>query len=229
MLLVGSAAGFFVASSAERANERTTAAALNAPEGSAAREGAERSSSTAVPATRSTLAATTSLPLALSTASSTAASTTAPEGSPAREAAERARRNGATSTVASTSTTPAPTTTTVPSVATTSATEAAAGPATSGTSPSGGESLFGIRTESAATAAVVVVTLLVFALLVVVIADRRVLLATGAFVALLTLLDLREALHQHQEARTGLVAAALALAATHLVSSATAFSGFWRQ
>jgi hypothetical protein len=207
VVLLVSAAGFAVASSAERAKERPAGAGLSAPEGSAAREAAERATPTPVTATvAQTAEATSTLP-----------STTAPEGSPAREAAERARRKGATtaSTTAAAPTTAA----TVASVPTTVAPTAVA--------PSSGrvvgETLFGVHTESAGATAAGVLALVTAAALVLVLADRRILLGVAALALLFALLDGREALHQHDEARAGLVAAALVLAAAHL--AATALSG----
>jgi hypothetical protein len=58
------------------------------------------------------------------------------------------------------------------------------------------------------------------AALVLAVPDRRVLLGVAAIALLVAILDIREAVHQHDEARAGLVAAALALAAAHVSAAA---------
>jgi hypothetical protein len=67
--------------------------------------------------------------------------------------------------------------------------------------------------------ALAVAVLLLAAFLAVVARRKQTLLAIAAVVAVLALLDAREALHQHDEGRTGLVVAAAALGVAHLAAS----------
>ena len=85
-----------------------------------------------------------------------------------------------------------------------------------------------MRTESAGATAAAVLALVVAAALVLALPDRRVLLAVAAFALLLAVLDGREALHQHDEARAGLVAAALLLTAAHLIATALSLGAYLR-
>jgi hypothetical protein len=211
-LLILSAVGFAVAANVERAKEREGAApGLNAPEGSAAREAAERTSATTTPSTQGSTTSTSA-----PTPPTSANPLSAPEGSPAREAAERARRNGATTT----STLPPPVSGSPQPV--TSTTQAA--PAASSTlrapPQSSPEALFGIHTESTATTTIAVALLIGAAVVALWARKRWPLLVVAALTSLFALLDTREAWHQHQEARPGLVTAAVALALTHAVASA---------
>jgi predicted RND superfamily exporter protein len=198
-VLVLSAGGFAWASQVERSKDNTAGLARLGPEGSAAREAAERST----PSTPSTTAVLTSTP------PTTTAPTTTPEGSPAREAAERAART--TTSAAPITVSQAPTVPlTTPSPATT---------VVAARTPVVGETLFGIRTESTGTTAAVVVALLAAALLALIARRRWMLLGVAVFAVALAVLDAREALHQHDEGRSSLVLAALALAAGHLAAS----------
>jgi hypothetical protein len=71
-----------------------------------------------------------------------------------------------------------------------------------------------------------VVVLVAAAVAAVVVKPRWTLLVVAAVAAVLTLLDAREALHQHDEARAELVAAATALAVAHLLASGLAVLAF---
>ncbi len=210
-LLLVSAVGFGFASAAERSKERKTGGAFGAPEGSAAREEAEQSTASSIPATTLDVPPSTAVPL------QTAAPTTAPEGPPAREAAERARHGPAT-----TESTPTTAATTTRSTGGTAASTGSSGPATTRAAPAPavGETLFGVRTESAGTTAAVVVLLSLMAALVLAVPNRRVLLGVAAIALLLAVLDSREAVHQHDESRAGLAAAAVVLASAHLGAAA---------
>lgn len=208
MVLTLSAVGFAVAANVERAREGEGISGLNAPEGSAAREGAERASVTTTPSTRgsSTSASTSTPPTSENPLS-------APEGSPAREAAERAGRHGTTTTTAL-----APPTS-GSSQPVTSTTEAVAPASSTLPPPRPSEALFGINTESTATTAIAVALLVAAAVVAIGARKRWPLLGVAALTGLFALLDAREAWHQHHEARPGLVAAAVALALTHAVAS----------
>jgi len=86
------------------------------------------------------------------------------------------------------------------------------------------EKLFGIRTESVATTAVVVMLLLLAAGASVLRREAALLVLVVAFVVALALLDVREALHQHRESRSGLVLVATILAIAHAGAGALALA-----
>jgi hypothetical protein len=197
-LLVVSAGAFALAAREERSREAAAAKALGAPEGSPAREAAER----AVPTTSSTT-------VAISPTPSTSNPLAAPEGSPGREAAERSQLLPTTSVPPTSAVSPSSTSSTT-----------LATPATIVAAPHVvGETLFGVRTESPATTALVVVVLLIAAVLAVAARRRSTLLGIIAVAGVLALLDAREALHQHDEGRTSLVVAAVGLAVAHATAS----------
>lgn len=169
VVLVLSAGGFAVAAHAERAKEAAAASGLSAPEGSAAREAAERGAPTTP---------TTSPPATTATTAAATATTSSP-------------------------------------------------PTTASTTPTTsnrlvGETLFGVHTESSGTTAAGVAILLVAGAIVLLTGRRWVFVAVALIVAAFAFLDIREALHQHDEARASLVAAAVALAVAHLTASALA-------
>src|SRR5437879_2716120 len=87
VLLALSAGGFALAAQVERSREKSAARVSTAPEGSVAREAAERGSSAAPLPTATTGVAPTSV-----------APAAGPEGSPSREAAERSGRSESTPT-----------------------------------------------------------------------------------------------------------------------------------
>lgn len=208
LLLVASAAGFAVAARVERRREASATAGLDLPEGSAAREAAERGNTATSTTPVTTAIPPTTSPIVSATTTSTNPRS-APEGSAAREAAERAHD----STTASPTTTSSVTTT----LATTVPTTTVKTPPVHVRAPKIGEELFGIRTESGAATAAAVAVLLGAAF--VALAGRRwTLLGIAGLALLFVLLDTREALHQHDEGRTELVAAALAL--VHLAAAA---------
>jgi hypothetical protein len=90
------------------------------------------------------------------------------------------------------------------------------------------ETLFGIRTESVASTSAVVVVLLLAAVVAVAVWRRWTLLGVAVMAGVLALLDVREALHQHDEGRASLVVAAVTLALAHLTASALGV-GAYRQ
>lgn len=202
-VLVVSAGGFVLAARAERSRE-AAGVASNAPEGSPEREAAERREST-TPTSIATPEAT------IGAGPATTSALEAPEGSPEREAAERA---GSATTLPTSS----------PSTASTASTLATSPSTTAAASSSNrsGEKLFGVDTESPAATAAGVVILLASALVAVTARASWALLAVALVVGVLALLDAREALHQHDEGRTTLVAAAVALAAAHVTASGLA-------
>ncbi|MBA3654930.1 MAG: hypothetical protein H0W70_12150 [Actinobacteria bacterium] len=81
-----------------------------------------------------------------------------------------------------------------------------------------GETLFGFRTESTTTTAVAVALLLAGAVAAWFAGRWWFFVGLAVIVLGLAFLDGREALHQHDESRAGLVAAAVALAVAHLVA-----------
>jgi hypothetical protein len=211
-LLVLSAGGFALAARSERSQEAGSTTGLGGPEGSPAREAAERSASGTVPTTAPNL---TTVPEPVT--STTADPLTAPEGSPEREAAERSHRTplSAAVTTSSLSTGSAPTlSAALPTGAATTTTTSAVH------SHVVGEKLFGVRTESPAATAAAVVVLLTAALAAATSRRRVPLLGIAALAGAFAFLDAREALHQHDEGRASLVAAAAALAVSHLLASA---------
>lgn len=215
-LLVLSAVGFALATNAERAKEVKATAGSSAPEGSAAQEAAERGGTTTT-LSRQGVATTPE-----STTQTSAKSLAAPEGSPTREAAERARRTGTTSTVsAPPSSSPAQTFTS------TSATTGSPSADGSGPPKQISETLFGVHTESPATTAEAVVVLVGAAFVVLRTRRRWPLVGVAVLAGVVALLDAREAVHQHQEGRSTLVAAAAALAVAHLTASLLSVVAAW--
>jgi hypothetical protein len=162
---------------------------LSAPEGSEAREAAER-----VPEVSSDEAEKGEPESGLTTTvRTTAPDAAAPEGSAAREAAEHAG---------------------------------------SGTSEAG-ERLFGLDTESTWVVGTVDLITAALALLILVAPAPGVLggvaLVAAGFSGAATGLDIREALHQHDEARAGLVGAAVGVAVLHVLCALVASALFVRR
>ena len=89
------------------------------------------------------------------------------------------------------------------------------------TAEAGSETLFGVNPESTGLVVVAVVLALLLAAAVWLRASRPVLLVTVVFGVVFAAFDIREALHQSNESRAGLVALAVGLAAIHLAISAT--------
>jgi hypothetical protein len=77
-----------------------------------------------------------------------------------------------------------------------------------------------VHTESTGTTAVGVAALIIAAIAVVLTRRRWLFMAVAVLAAGYASLDVREALHQHDETRSGLVAAAIALAVAHLIGCA---------
>jgi hypothetical protein len=213
VVLALSAVGFALAARAERNQEASISVVTGAPEGSAAREAAERGQSEATTTTSPPPASTQGSPTTNS--NPVAPPTLAPEGTPSREAAEHAQ--AATTTAAPATISPS-TTSANPTAPPTSSPVA---PSTTSTASDRlvGETLFGVHTESTRTTAVGVVILLAAAAVVLLVRHRWLFVAVALLAATFALLDVREALHQHDEARLSLVIAATVLALAHLTAA----------
>lgn len=161
----------------------TSATGLNAPEGSTAREDAERAEHVDPPAVP------TPVPTDQAAATPEAPDASAPEGSTAREAAEHAEGTH---------------------------------------SDEAGERLFGINTESTSLIALADLISLALILLLLLARPGPALAVTAggttAFAAAAAVLDVREALHQHDLDQSGLMVAAAAVAVLHLLCALTALA-----
>lgn len=216
-----SAGGFALAASAERSKEAGVSGGLTAPEGSAAREAAERGGQLTPTTARSpSPTPSTERPVQSST-TSISPTTLPPEGSPAREASERAARTSTTvpppTTAASILSATGDPTTTAPTTSSPASTRA---PASKQGTRLSRETLFGVHTESAGATLAGVAPLLTAAVVVLLTRRRWAFMAVAALAGGFALLDVREASHQHDEARATLVAAAVALALTHMLACA---------
>ena len=228
VVLVLSAGGFAWASYVERAKE--AAVTSLGPEGSPNREAAERAANrTSTTATNPTVTSPTGTALSATSAPAvatpllTAPPTTLREGSPAREASERARRTSTIPPTTIAATAPIPTTAQSadrPTSSTTAAPVPAATVPTAPTPPHTTETLFGFHTESTGTTVAGVALLLAAALAASLSRRRWVFVVVAAVTALFAALDVHEAIHQHNEGRASLVAAAVALVAAHGIASA---------
>jgi len=189
VVLAMSAVGFALAARAERDGEASISPSTSSPEGSAAREAAERGQSALTTTTSSTLGS--------------------------REAAEHAQ---ATTSTAAPATLPPSTTGSSPPALATSSPETLPY-ASTGSDRLVDDTLFGVRTESTRTTAVGVVILIAAATAVLFARHRWQFVAVAVLAGMFALLDLREALHQHDETRLSLALAATALALAHLTAA----------